>query len=60
MTAEVEEALRSDAFDAYAGARLTGRVHATYLRGQRIYDGADEVHKTSLGRRLLRQWKHAS
>ena len=29
-------------------------------RAARIYDGADEVHKTSLGRRLLRQWKHAS
>ncbi|MEZ4403829.1 MAG: allantoinase AllB [Kofleriaceae bacterium] len=24
----------------YDGARLIGRVHATYLRGQRIYDGA--------------------
>ena len=24
-------------------------------RAARIYDGADEVHKTSLGRRLLRQ-----
>ncbi len=26
-------------------------------RGARIYDGADEVHKTSLGRRLLRRYK---
>jgi allantoinase len=25
----------------YAGATLTGRVHATYLRGRRIYDGRD-------------------
>ena len=25
-------------------------------RGARIYDGADEVHKTSLGRRLLRRY----
>ena len=25
----------------YAGARLVGRVHATYLRGARIYDGAE-------------------
>ena len=25
----------------YAGARLTGRVHATYLRGRRVYDGRD-------------------
>ncbi|MBT8240102.1 MAG: acyl-CoA dehydrogenase family protein [Acidimicrobiia bacterium] len=25
-------------------------------RGARIYDGADEVHKTSLGRRILRQY----
>ena len=29
-------------------------------RAARIYDGADEVHKTSLGRRLLRQWTPAS
>lgn len=28
-------------------------------RGARIYDGADEVHKTSLGRRLLRQFATA-
>lgn len=27
----------------YAGARLIGKVHATYLRGQRIYDGGS-VH----------------
>ena len=27
-------------------------------RGARIYDGADEVHKTSLGRRILR--RHAT
>ena len=27
-------------------------------RAARIYDGADEVHKTSLGRRLLRQYAH--
>mgnify|MGYP001828767825 CR=1 FL=1 len=26
-------------------------------RGARIYDGADEVHKTSLGRRLLRSYQ---
>lgn len=26
-------------------------------RAARIYDGADEVHRTSLGRRLLRQWE---
>ncbi len=26
-------------------------------RAARIYDGADEVHKTSLGRRILRQQK---
>ena len=25
----------------YAGVRMVGRVHATYLRGQRIFDGAD-------------------
>lgn len=25
----------------YAGATLTGRVHATYLRGHKIYDGRD-------------------
>lgn len=25
----------------YAGARLRGRVHATYLRGRRIFDGTD-------------------
>jgi len=25
----------------YAGATLTGRVHATYLRGRRVYDGRD-------------------
>lgn len=25
----------------YAGARLVGKVHATYLRGRKIYDGAD-------------------
>ena len=28
-----------------------------HARFARIYDGADEVHKTSLGRRLLRQRK---
>ena len=28
-------------------------------RAARIYDGADEVHKTSLGRRILRQRKQA-
>jgi acyl-CoA dehydrogenase len=27
-------------------------------RAARIYDGADEVHKTSLGRRLMRQYAH--
>jgi acyl-CoA dehydrogenase len=27
-----------------------------HARFARIYDGADEVHKTSLGRRLLRQY----
>lgn len=26
-------------------------------RAARIYDGADEIHKTSLGRRILRQQK---
>ena len=25
-------------------------------RAARIYDGADEVHKTSLGRRILRRY----
>ncbi|HVV85261.1 MAG TPA: allantoinase AllB [Kofleriaceae bacterium] len=25
----------------YAGVTLTGRVHATYLRGRRVYDGQD-------------------
>jgi allantoinase len=25
----------------YTGARLTGRVHATYLRGERVFDGTD-------------------
>ncbi|MEZ5226592.1 MAG: acyl-CoA dehydrogenase family protein [Acidimicrobiales bacterium] len=29
-------------------------------RAARIYDGADEVHKTSLGRRILQQRKHAA
>ena len=28
-------------------------------RGARIYDGADEVHKTSLGKRLLRSYQRA-
>jgi len=29
-------------------------------RAARIYDGADEVHKTSLGRRILRRYKTAA
>jgi allantoinase len=29
------------AITPYAGAELVGRVHATYLRGHRVYDGAD-------------------
>jgi alkylation response protein AidB-like acyl-CoA dehydrogenase len=29
-------------------------------RAARIYDGADEVHKTSLGRRILRRYASAS
>ncbi len=29
-------------------------------RGARIYDGADEVHKTSVGRRILRRYASAS
>ena len=29
-------------------------------RAARIYDGADEVHKTSLGRRILRSRKQAA
>jgi acyl-CoA dehydrogenase len=28
-------------------------------RAARIYDGADEVHKTSLGRRILRRYAHS-
>jgi len=29
-------------------------------RAARIYDGADEVHKTSLGRRILRRYARAA
>ena len=29
-------------------------------RAARIYDGADEVHKTSLGRRILRRFEQAA
>ena len=61
MVANTMQRVVDRALQLYGGLGMTDDTILAYFyrheRAARIYDGADEVHRTSVGRRILRQFE---